>query len=248
TAEGQGKISLDASFSFMSQAEKAILNASYTIADFNFVVTFPAKYEEDQVNFRPFDFRRNEPARSYELALAAYSKIRQSPRQDLWIVFPSPIKSSIDVFKIAVSLLAGFATIGLGWPSLRQSLKKEHRRRWYIAAALSVLALGALGYFSEISPRGIDLLGWGAGLLPPSICAIVGAVYLFFAQRYLATIRGQVLVEGKVTKYVDVSLSRLDGSQWKGIGEKDQVGDAGEYEFDCWLRKAEAKFKLTAKY
>jgi hypothetical protein len=249
-ADGKAKISLDPSFKLMTQTEKALLDSSYTISDFDLTMTFPTKYQEDQVIFRPFDFQSSDGGRIYQLSIGAYTKNRRAANvQDIWIAFPSPIKSSVDAYKIFLSLLAGFASIGLSWQTLKEALKKQNRGKWYIAGWLSAALLVALIYFFYVSPQGADLIGWAAGLLVPSMVAIFGALYLFIAARFQATIRGQVLVDGRVAKFVVVKLKRIEGNDvQRDVGTVESVGPVGDYEFGIWFKGPPATFRLMATY
>ena len=207
-------------------------------------ILFPKKYQDDQIVFRPFDFSRAESGRRYDFPISSYSKLKHDPNSEIWIVFPNPIKSSIDFYKIVLSLLSGPAAIGFSF----RTIKKEHRRKWYIAGFLSAIVVVALIYIYYVSPQGADLLVWAAALLPASGYTIVVGIYLIFAQKYQGTIRGQILIGGRPAKYVKVLLEKIDGANKIAVSDVDFLGSSGEYEFDVWLKKAPATYVVKASY
>jgi hypothetical protein len=228
----------------MSRPEKAILGASYTIADFQVIVSFPTKYQDEQLAFRPPGFQRNEDGRKYILPISSYANIRLSVNpEEIAIIFPNLRKDRADIAKIILSVISGAATILLGFPAL----KKDHRHKFYYALAPSLIILGGSVYFLFFGPEGTDFPVFASALWPPAAGVIVASGYLFVARCYQATIVGQIFVDDHPTKNAKVTLHKIEGSQDRPVSTLDTIDPNGEYEFTPWIRKRKTTVRFFIK-
>jgi hypothetical protein len=201
-------------------------------------IELPQEYDATELSFRPLQAQWV-TKRKYTVTQPAGGTARLGK---LWIVFPNPMKSQLQVAKAVLAFLVGVFTLVIHIPAFR-----ERRISWSIAVFGLSLVLLVLGlYYSYSLTRRLEFVEWAAGFVPHALYGLATSVFLLLARRRQATITGLITAGGAAREFADVVLCRVVDGERAEEKRIDALSKEGRYVFHVWLRQEPARFLVTA--
>jgi hypothetical protein len=239
TAEGKGKFEFDLSYSLMTEAERNLLTLPNALSSFDIRVLLPEKYQETAIGFTPPYFT----TKDYQTFFLPSEKAKQESVGKAWIVFPNPMTSELDKAKLIFSLIVGVLTLFF----TVQVTRRRQLSRSIIVFGLSVAVIAIATYFTYALTKRMDFMIFAAAALPHAIYTFFSSIYLFIANKFQATIAGNVTVGGAPSQFVDVKLVKLENGNQIIKKRKDVLKEDGNYMFYVWQGKKPSSYKIVAK-
>ena len=238
TAEGKAKFELDFSYQSMSRAERDLLTSPIAISSFDTSILLPKKYDETEVNYD----RSILSTKDGETFTLAADSPRRLAVSRLWIVFPSPMQSNFD--KAVLILVFLVSSFGLFFHA---EAFRERRIKWSVGVLLlSLTILGLTVFFTYSLAKRLEFLIVASGSIPQIIYGLITSVYLLFANKYQATIVGQVTIAGKQTDLAEVTLFRIERGNLVKV-DSSKLLKNGIYTFHIWPKAVDDRYQIKAK-
>jgi hypothetical protein len=238
TPEGKAKIEVDASFPFLSQTDKALIAAPYSQRLSEISIELPKEFDVTELSFRPLTAQWI----SKRELIVPMTTPANAAQGDVWIVFPNPATTQLQLAKIILAVLVGLLTLPIHIPAFR-----ERRVSWSLGVfVLTTLILVVIAYFYYALAKRLDFAEAAFGIIPHALYGIISSAILIMAKKWEATITGLVTADGGSLKYADLALWRIVSGNRQMQKRIDALEDDGRYTFRLWMRSRTSPFLVTA--
>jgi hypothetical protein len=235
SSEGKAKISMDLSFPFLSQPDKELIASASALQLNQVSIELPREYDMTELSFRPLSAIW---ATKRKLSVAPSSL---SPAGELWIVFPNPMKSQLQIAKAVIAFLVGMFTLSAHIPAFQRRSVQWSVIVFLLASGLLVLIF----YYAYSLAKQLDFVEWAVGFVPHAIYGLGSSIYLLVARKYQATITGIVTANGTPREFAEVNLWQNKNGTMQKVKSVDHLED-GRYVFRTWVRGNPERFVVKA--
>lgn len=237
TAEGKASVELDLAYTFVSQTERQLLSSPFSVLPSTISITLPRDYDDRELGFSHAQIRR---VNQRQYLLDVHTVTSQSGR--IWLVFPNPMKSQLQIAKIIIGLVIGVFTLLIHVPAL-----KEQKLSWSVTVlVISSVVFGLIIYYSFMLSKRLDFVEWAAGSAPHVIYGLVTSLYIVFVGRTQALITGRVTLDGQSIQVADVQLWRVVDGQPREDKQLDSLAAEVRYLFRVRPKSPDEQFQVTA--
>jgi len=238
--EGKSLIEFNNSFPYVSQPERELFKMPITIKVIDLIIKLPKEYNETEVGVSDFKYiKRDKQTYSFDKI-----KLDKANEGKHWIVFPSPIKSKVNLYQLIFALFAGFFTLIFHF----RAIKTKNIYWIFTVFILSAIIVGLFSYSIFAIPKPLEFMVWSAAAIPHAIFGFIFCIYLIIAKRLQASLTGQVTINNYPAQIATVFLYRkLDDGSTKLINKINELDDRGRYTFSIWQGKGIYKYLIKSK-
>ena len=238
TSEGKAQIEFDLSYPYMPQGERELMALPIAVPNFDLAIVLPERYDDRSVSFTPPSLtKQDEKTYFLPASLIASQKLANA-----WIVFPSPMRSKLNIAQLVFSLLLGLFTLLFHIKALR-----DRRLSWSIGVLfLSLVLLGAAFYFTYVLTKGLEFLTYASAAVPHAIYGFGASVYLLVARKRQAVIGGQITIGDNPPEFAEVTLLRVENGNEVEVAKQDALRAGGRYTFYVWQKKLSSRYSVRA--
>jgi hypothetical protein len=232
--EAKALVEFDLSYPFLSQSDRQLVTTKYSLIPRRITIDLPREYEDTEVSFRPIELKRISK-RQYILDTISAGTTALSK---VWLVFPNPMQSQLQIAKILLGALLGLFTVLLHIPMLRQ------QKLWWSLTVLAVsgAVLCLILYYAYALSKRLDLIEWAAASAPHAFYGLLSSIFLLVAKRRQATITGRITLEGGPIQFADIRLWRIANGERHQVKRIEALETEGRYFFRIWPRHKGDKF------
>ena len=237
SSEGKALAQVDLSYPFLSEADKLLLRSTFSLTINKLLITLPRDFDDVEIGYNPPQLAKiNKRQYAIDLAVAGttFNKV--------WLVFPNPMQSQLQIAKIVLALVIGCFTLLFHLPAL-----KEQKLSWSLGVLfVSSLVFGLVAYYALSLSKRLEFVEWAAGSLPHIAYGLLTSLYLIFIARHQLKITGKVTRAGESIQFADVQLWKH--SKGGRVLEKrlETLSPDGRYAFRVRPKDSADKFEITA--
>jgi hypothetical protein len=237
SSEGKALAQVDLSYPFLSEADKLLLRSASALSIGKLVITLPRDFDDVEIGYNPPQLVKvNKRQYAIDLASpgASFNKI--------WLVFPNPMQSQLQIAKIVLALVIGCFTLLVHLPAL-----KEQKLSWSVGVlVVSSLVFGLVAYYALSLSKRLEFAEWAAGSLPHVAYGLLTSLYLVFVARRQLMITGRVTRAGEPIQFADVQLWK-HGKSGRVLEKRvETLSSDGRYAFRVRPKDGTDKFEITA--